>query len=528
MAGKDVIPAEEMVAKIRAAADARRSTDFFLIARTDARAVHGLDEALRRGEQYLEAGADGIFIEAPQTIEELETGRPRLPGRAAARQHARRRRPDAGAAAGRAEADGLRHGGLSDHADLSRRAHASRRALADIKAGRPEQRRQASTSTSFKAITGFDDWAAIEDNYAPPERGSSMRALSSACTSRCCCCLALPASGQDGPAQTKVRLAVGGKPALFYLPLTVTERLGYFKDEGLDVEISDFAGGARALQALIGGSADVVTGSFDHTIQMQAKNQPIIARGAARPLSGLRAGVLGAEGRDLSRPADLKGMKIGVTAPGSSTHFMVRYMMAQAGLKPDDASFVGVGTGQTAIAAARRGEIDALVNVDPVISLLESEKPIRIVADTRTVEGTRAGLWRRLIRPRCSIRTPAYAQNNPRTVQSLANAFVRGLKWIAEPFRRRRSPSVMPAEYALGNTDMLRPLDPQQPADVFAGRPLQPRGRGDRAQGAARVRPRRAQRHDRSGRDLHRRLRRQGPDAIRSSVVRKCSVQVCA
>src|SRR5439155_8902726 len=85
------------------------------------------------------------------------------------------------------------------------------------------------------------------------------------------------AAGGDAVAQTKVRLAVGGKPGLFYLPLTVTERLGYFRDEGLDVEISDFAGGARALQSLIGGSADVVTGSYDHTIQMQAKGQPVVA-----------------------------------------------------------------------------------------------------------------------------------------------------------------------------------------------------------------------------------------------------------
>src|SRR4030081_3190705 len=87
--------------------------------------------------------------------------------------------------------------------------------------------------------------------------------------------LVAPAQAQK-PELTKVRLAVGGKSSLYYLPLTVTERLGYFKAAGLDVEISDFAGGAKSLQALIGGSADVVTGSFDHTIQMQAKNQAIV------------------------------------------------------------------------------------------------------------------------------------------------------------------------------------------------------------------------------------------------------------
>src|SRR5262245_39156437 len=71
MAGKDVVPAEAMERKIRAAAAARENPDTFLIARTDARAVHGLDEALRRAERYVRAGADGIFVEAPLDVEEL-------------------------------------------------------------------------------------------------------------------------------------------------------------------------------------------------------------------------------------------------------------------------------------------------------------------------------------------------------------------------------------------------------------------------------------------------------------------------
>jgi len=77
--------------------------------------------------------------------------------------------------------------------------------------------------------------------------------------------------------KTKVSIAVGGKNLFYYLPLTVAEQLGYFKDEGLQVEISDFAGGAKALQAMVGGSADVVSGAYEHTINMQAKNQPIVA-----------------------------------------------------------------------------------------------------------------------------------------------------------------------------------------------------------------------------------------------------------
>ena len=75
-----------------------------------------------------------------------------------------------------------------------------------------------------------------------------------------------------------VHIAVGGKVALYYLPLTITERLGYFKDEGLNVRISDFAGGTRSLEAVVGGSADVVAGSYEHTINMQSQ-----ARFLSRP-----------------------------------------------------------------------------------------------------------------------------------------------------------------------------------------------------------------------------------------------------
>jgi NitT/TauT family transport system substrate-binding protein len=257
--------------------------------------------------------------------------------------------------------------------------------------------------------------------------------------------------GKNAVAQTNVRLAVGGKSALFYLPLTVTERLGYFKSEGLNVQISDFAGGARALQALVGGSADVVTGAFDHTIQMHAKGQPIVAVTELGHYPGFVLAVLASKAATYRGPADLKGMKIGITAPGSSTHFMALYLMAQSGLKADDASFIGIGAGQTAVAAVKRGEIDALINVDPVISLLEGENAVKVVVDTRTPEGTRqvyGGAYPAAV----LYATPAYVRKHPKAVQSLANAFVRGLKWIAANPPEKIA-DLMPPEYALGNRD---------------------------------------------------------------------------
>lgn len=264
--------------------------------------------------------------------------------------------------------------------------------------------------------------------------------------------LVLTLIGSAAPAQTTtVRLAVGGKPALFYLPLSVAERLGNFKNEGLNVEISDFAGGARALQALIGGSADVVTGAFDHTIQMHAKNQPIVAVTELGHYPGFVLGVLSSKAAMYRGPADLKGMKIGITAPGSSTHFMARYLMAQHGLKADDAAFIGIGTGQTAIAAVKRGEIDALINVDPVISMLETDGSIKVVIDTRTAEGTRevyGGAYPAAV----LYATTAYVIGNPRTVQSLTNALVKALRWI-QTTPAEKIADLMPPEYALGSRE---------------------------------------------------------------------------
>jgi carboxyvinyl-carboxyphosphonate phosphorylmutase len=71
MEGKQVVPADEFVEKIRAACDARRDDDFLIIARTDARTVYGFEEAVRRGNLYADAGADLVFVESPLTVEEM-------------------------------------------------------------------------------------------------------------------------------------------------------------------------------------------------------------------------------------------------------------------------------------------------------------------------------------------------------------------------------------------------------------------------------------------------------------------------
>jgi 2-methylisocitrate lyase-like PEP mutase family enzyme len=169
MAGKDVIPATDMVAKIKAAVGARRNKDFFIIARTDARAVHGLDEALRRGEQYLKAGADGIFIEAPQTVKELEIigaafkGAPQL-----ANMLDDGRTPVL--PPGELKAMGFAMAAYPTTL-IFRVARTIERALSDIRAGRPASN-DGVNFAEFKDITNYDEWARIEDAYAPGRAAS--------------------------------------------------------------------------------------------------------------------------------------------------------------------------------------------------------------------------------------------------------------------------------------------------------------------------------------------------------------------
>ncbi|MDP3699567.1 MAG: ABC transporter substrate-binding protein [Hylemonella sp.] len=262
--------------------------------------------------------------------------------------------------------------------------------------------------------------------------------------------LAAPALRAQGPLEkTRVSIAVDGKASLYYLPLTLAEQLGYFKAEGLDVEITDFSGGARALQAVMGGSADVVSGAYEHTINLQNKGQmfqAFVLQGRAPQIA------LGVSTRTLPNyksVADLRGKKIGVSAPGSSTNMMVNLVLAHAGLKADDVSFVAVGTSAGALTALRSGQIDAMSNIDPVMTMLEQKGDVRIVVDTRTLKGTRT-VFGGPMPAGCLYAPMAFLQKHPNTAQALAHAMVHALKWL-----RTAGPSdilkTVPETYLLGD-----------------------------------------------------------------------------
>ena len=234
---------------------------------------------------------------------------------------------------------------------------------------------------------------------------------------------------QAKPEKTKVAIAVGGKAAFYYLPLTIAEQLGFFRAEGLDVEISDFAGGVQSMQALLGGAADVVSGAFEHTISLQSRNQfcqAFVLQGRAPQLA------LGVSTKTMvgyKSLADLKGKKIGVSSAGSSSNTMATLVLARAGVKPQDVSFVGVGTAAGALSAVRTGQIDAISNTDPVMTMQEQKGEVRIISDTRTLKGT-LDVFGGPMPAACLYASTEFLQKNPNTAQALTNAIVHSLKWL--------------------------------------------------------------------------------------------------
>jgi NitT/TauT family transport system substrate-binding protein len=262
------------------------------------------------------------------------------------------------------------------------------------------------------------------------------------------------AAGAQAPEKKKVTIAVGGKSLFYYLPLTVAERKGFFKEEGLEVEIPDFPGGARALQALVGGSADLVSGAYEHTINMAAKKQPIKAVVLQARYSSIVLLLPKDKAAKYKSPRDLKGMKVGVTAPGSSTNMFVNNLLAKDGLKPTDISVVGVGAGAGAVAAMEKGELDAMSNLDPVITQLESTGKYVAVADSRTEKGMKE-IYGGDYMASVIYATDEFVKKNPNTVQAVVNAMVRADKWIAKA-TPQEIVDLMPPEYKAGNPSLYK------------------------------------------------------------------------
>jgi NitT/TauT family transport system substrate-binding protein len=202
----------------------------------------------------------------------------------------------------------------------------------------------------------------------------------------------------------------------------------------------------------VGGSVDVVTGDYEHTIRMQAKGQDIRAVLELGRFPAIVLAVRNSLADKVKSPADFKGLKIGVTAPGSSTYLTAVYAMSKAGLKAADASFIGIGGGASSVAAVKNGQVDAISHLDPVISKLDADGEIKILIDTRTEEGTKA-LFGGTNPAAVLYLKKGFADANPVTTQRLTNALYAALQWLAKATPAEVADTV-PPEYLLGDRSL--------------------------------------------------------------------------
>jgi NitT/TauT family transport system substrate-binding protein len=251
-----------------------------------------------------------------------------------------------------------------------------------------------------------------------------------------------------------VQLAVGGKTLIAYLPLTIAERRGFFEKEGLKVEISDFQGGAKALQALVGGSADIACGAYEHTIFMANKGVAIKAIALQANSFGLVVGVGKEKAATYQSLKDFKGMKVGVTAPGSASAIGLRMLLSKVGLTDNDISIIGIGGGSSSVVAVKANKVDAVANFDPMISILERDGAIKTLVDTR-LEKDLNYLYGGAFPASAFYVTAAFAERNPKTAQAFANAIGAALAWMNKASTDEIVAAV-PPEYYGQDRDLYR------------------------------------------------------------------------
>jgi NitT/TauT family transport system substrate-binding protein len=234
----------------------------------------------------------------------------------------------------------------------------------------------------------------------------------------------------SGAAVAKITIAIGGASCLCYLPTVLAEQLGEYKKAGVEIELVNFKGGSQALTAVIGGSADVVSGYYDHCVNLAARNQNLQAFVVYDRYPGLVLGVSPRHTAEINSVHDLAGKKVGVSAPGSSTDFFLKYLLAKNGVSPDSVAVIGIGLDATAVAAMEQGTVDAAVMLDPTPTLLKAKfSALKILSDTRTEADTLAVFDGEYPGGALYTRGDWIAKHEKET-QALTQAILATLKWV--------------------------------------------------------------------------------------------------
>ena len=262
------------------------------------------------------------------------------------------------------------------------------------------------------------------------------------------------ANGDDASGTPRVSIMVGGIDKVIYLPAMLTEQLGYFKDEGVDVTLKSEPSGATAENVLVAGKVQGVVGFYDHTITLQAQGKCIESVVQLAKVPGEAEVVNTASAGSVSGPQDFKGKKLGVTSPGSSTDYLTQYLAKKNGIDAKDYTTVKAGAGATFIAALQNGGIDAGMTTDPTIATAVTKGEGKVLIDMRTEAGTKQALGG--LYPAASMYMDcAYVKKNPETVQKLVNAFVKTMHWI-DGHDAAQIAAKMPKDYSGGDPELYQ------------------------------------------------------------------------
>ena len=268
--------------------------------------------------------------------------------------------------------------------------------------------------------------------------------------------------------ESGLHMVVGGVTDLVYLPATLAHQLGAFEAHKIAVNIEDTGAGSKSLQAVLGGSAQVAAGFFDHAIQMAADGQDIKSFVSLTRYPGIVLVASPSGAKRIHTVRDLKGANVGVTAPGSATHFFLNHLLIRNGLKPEDVSVVAMGTGRSRVAAIENSKVDAGVLLEPGVSfLLERAPESRVISDTRTPAGVQEIFGAPEYPSAVLYAKSAWLAANTETARSIASAMLDTLRWIQSHSASEISQK-MPDAFHSENPGALRQIAGGFQGDVFA------------------------------------------------------------
>jgi NitT/TauT family transport system substrate-binding protein len=260
--------------------------------------------------------------------------------------------------------------------------------------------------------------------------------------------------GSSGSAMAaeKISLMVGGLEKIIYLPAKLAEQLGYFKEQGLDIELLSEPAGVDAENELLAGAVQGVVGFYDHSIDLQAKGKFVESVVQFSQAPGEVELVSSKMADQIKSAADFKGKNLGVTGLGSSTNFLTQYLAVKNGVALGQFTSVPVGAGNTFIAAMQQGKIDAGMTTEPTISRLLKTGEAKILIDMRSPDTTRVALGG-VYPAACLYMQTQWVEQHKEETQKLANAFVKTLRYIAT-HNAEEIAAQMPKDYYAGDKDL--------------------------------------------------------------------------